>query len=629
MLKLTQKIDKDSLIIFAITFSTAICLAIIYSDITNHEYLHWDDIFYVVNNPYLRDISFENIAWMVSDYKMLNWHPLTWFSYSLDFSLYGENPVFFKLTNIILHISNCFVLFFIFKIILDSTRSSHRFSSSAKSSNINTYTALLAACTFAIHPQHIESVVWVAERKDVLCSLFYFSSILSYMHYRTKNRRRYLDTALLFALLASMSKPMAVSLPVVLVLIDIFIFRLTSRDRSLPQNLRILVQDKILFFALAAFISIVTLFAQTAAIKDFETLSIYSRIINASIASCHYLISIIYPANLTPFYPFSEIASNPGYLSILPILLALAAIFVCILLWKKNHQLYLIALLFYAITILPVIGIITVGNQAYADRYTYIPTSFFYLALANSCVTWFFNSSEFPARRLILASSFTIFFLTLSAFSVTQIKDWRNDETLWSKVAQNYPGKVQHAHQNLGNTYLIQGRYKQATEQYKLALAINPDSSKIYENLGRAYAKLGDRKQEIAHYLAAIEKDKKAIWPRLLAGYFFLRHRKPDIAKEYFQQALKLAPDAAPVIVANAEFDIASQKLDSAKTRLEQLLELEPDYTDALWMLAQLYYAEGSTEKSRLMLEKILVLSPDNKAASNFLKKLYKSDGQA
>ena len=629
MLSLIQKIDKDSLVISAITFLTAICLAIIYSDIANHEYLHWDDIFYVVNNPYLRSISIENIAWMVSDYKMLNWHPLTWFSYSVDFSLYGENPVFFKLTNIIIHISNCFVLFFIFKILLDITLSSHRFSSSVKASKVNTYAALIAVCTFAIHPQHIESVVWVAERKDVLCSLFYFSSILSYMHYRTMNRRRYLDIALLFALLASMSKPMAVSLPVVLVLFDILIFRLTSRDKTLLQNLRILLQDKVLFFALAAFISIITLFAQTAAIKDFETLSIYSRIINASIASCHYLISIIYPANLTPFYPFSEMASNPGYLSILPVLLMLAAMFICILLWKRNNQLYLLALLFYAVTILPVIGLITVGNQAYADRYTYIPTSFFYLALANSFITWFFNSPKLPARRLIRASSFAIFFLTLSAFSVVQIKDWRNDESLWSKVAENYPGKVQHAHQNLGNTYLIQGRYKQATEQYKLALAINPESSKIYENLGRAYAKLGDKRQEIAHYLAAIEKDKKAIWPRLLAGYFFLRHHKSEIAKEYFQQALILAPDAAPVIVANAELDIASHKPDSAKTRLEQLLELEPDYVDALWMLAQLYYAEGSTERSRLMLEKLLELSPNNKAASNFLKKLYESDEQA
>jgi len=602
---------------------TAAYFVFIYTDIKHHDFLNWDDIFYVVNNSYLHKISLENTWWMLTDYTMTNWHPLTWFSYSLDFALWGKNPIMFKLTNILLHILNSIIFysltFTILKIYLDRpTKTEH--------STVNTpqiqQCALLASCIFSIHPQHIESVVWIIERKDVLCTLFYFSAIITYIKHIQKKSKAYLNITVILALLATMAKPMAVSLPASLMLIDIFILQRTSNKLTLKDNLTLLVSNKLTLIALSIFIILVTLLTQIGTIKDLETLSIPTRIINSSSATLHYLFTILYPFELSPFYPYQDISLSPSIASILPIsgVILLAALF--ILLYRKGYTLYLLAFSFFLVTAAPVIGIVSVGDQAFADRYSYIPTSFFYIALCASLTSVTckirFNNKFKLIYNILLFTPIIIFGLA----SNNQISHWRNDETLWKSVTKLYPNQALIAHHNLGNAHYINANFSEAIKQYKIALAINPEASKTLENLGRVYSKLGDDKKALQYFFEAINKRPNSVGAQLLIGYHYLKNKNLELAFKYLRNSIQIAPFSPDAIIANAELDVITNQTDLAKQKLKLLLSRNPRHTGALAILAQVFFIEGDYESSKKYVGKLLELSPSNKLALSLDKKL-------
>jgi tetratricopeptide (TPR) repeat protein len=277
---------------------------------------------------------------------------------------------------------------------------------------------------------------------------------------------------------------------------------------------------------------------------------------------------------------------------------------------------------FFLLSIIPVIGIVSVGHQAYADRYTYVPTSLFYLAICNSLVTFLARPMLSKPVKYSVSVVLIGLYCTLGFISAAQVKDWKNDESLWSAVIRKYPEQIFLAHQNLGNAYLSQRRYSEAITQYQIALQLNDNSAKTHENLGRAYGNTGEKDKEIEQYLLAIKKDNNSIWPRLFAGYFYLANRNVLLASEQFTQALRLDPLSAPAIIANTKIDILQQQYDTAKKRLSELLEHTPNQTEAIWMLAQLYYREGNTHDTQILLKKILSLAPDNKPAKDLLAKI-------
>jgi len=610
-----------TLVVGLIAFTAAWFLAI-YADVVNHEFLHWDDIVYIVDNPFLHQLSLDNLIWMFTDSSMMNWHPLTWLSHSLDFALFGKNPVAIKIVNILLHIANCVILLLLFRTLLSLIFP----EDNSEQSTRNVFAATLAACIYAIHPQHIESVAWIAERKDILCSIFYFSTLQFYLKYHQHHNHSYLTAALVFATFSFMSKPMAVSLPLILILLDIFPLKLISGKNSFLENIQISLKYKITIIVLSIFISALTLFTQSTAIKDLDHINVVTRIVNSCVAILHYLSSIVFPANLLPFYPFSESALSPGFLSFIPIIGTILVITSCAYLWKKGSHLYLFAMWFFLITVVPVIGIIAVGNQAYADRYTYITTSMFYLAISYS-ISGIFHGSPILSNKRLAGIAITAILVCASAgmLSANQIKHWRNDETLWLSVNKQYPNKVHQSYHILGNAYLLQGRYKEAIDNYKIAIEIDPDSSKTYENLGRAYAKTGSSELEIKNYLLAIKYDKNTIWPRLFAGKYYLEINERSKAEKLIREALAIAPQLASVIIENAKLDLILNQPDTAKYRLTNYLKIKPDNIDVLWMLAQIFNAEGNKTQAIIYLDQVLKLNPTNPSALKLRDKIDNS----
>jgi len=299
----------------------------------------------------------------------------------------------------------------------------------------------------------------------------------------------------------------------------------------------------------------------------------------------------------------------------------------CLLLWKIGHSLYSIAISFYLLTILPVIGIITVGDQAYADRYTYITTSLFYLALSYSIVSIFHQPAISHRTRTIgVLLSAVIIFSLLGMISSKQIQYWKNDESLWLAVIKHYPKKVHQAYQILGNTYLLDGRYEEAINNYNIALTLKPDFSKTYENLGRAYGKLDSREMEINNYLLAIKHDDDAIWPRLLAANYFIDNKDVTRAEKLLREALKVAPHTPAVVIQNAKFDLMLQRPMVAKARLNNLVNFSRDNIDAHWILAQIFYAEGNKSQSTWHLKKVLAINPSSPAALQLQLKISELD---
>jgi len=618
------RLENQKLAAVLVAITSIVSFLFIYADVVNHVFLNWDDIIYVADNPYLHKLNLDNIVWMLSDYKTINWHPLTWFTYSLEFFLFGKNPTVLIINNIILHTLTIVVLFYVFRNILKSLalRSTNELSDDQSKEII--YTSAIASGLFAIHPQHVESIVWISERKDVLCNLFYYSSILCYINFR-QNRSRFLYIAtIICALLATMSKPMAVSLPLALIVLDIAVFSRIDNVTGLINKLIILLHDKIILILISIFIAFVTLLTQQAAIKDIEAVSIATRIVNASLATLHYLGTIILPVNLSPFYPFSDIALKPSIISLLPVMVVLALIYSCIMMWKKGNRLFPAAMLFYIVTVAPVIGIVTVGHQAYADRYTYIPTSLFYLAIVNLVIK---NLNKSEISRLIKSAALIFllgFYLILGYISSNHVNNWKNDESLWLAVIDKFPGKVYLAYQNLGNTYLSQRHYPEAISYYNSALLINAHSSKTHENIGRAYAGIGDKNNEIKHYLLAIDYDSNALWPKLFAGYFYLGNNDFVPASKYFKEALLVAPDSSSAIIANAKLEIITQNPIPAKKRLNDLLIQNPNQIDAIWLLAQMNYAENNYPRTKMLLSKLLELKTDHQPAKDLLARINK-----
>jgi len=580
-------------------------LIAIYSNIVNHNFLNWDDTLYIVNNPHLRGITVENLYWMLTDVSTINWHPLTWLVYNIEFYIYGDSAVMFKLTNIIIHTVNCVILYLLFKKILEISITSTPTNGTKINYYEAHYSALLAACLFAIHPQHIESVVWVSETKDVLCALFYSLTLLSYLKYKSDNNTRFYYGAVIFALFATLSKPMAVSIPAALVILDIFLF---PRDNSGENKLYYanhLLLDKIPFIVFALFIAVITLVTQSLAIKDLDTIGLLNRFINSNIATLHYLGTLILPANLSPFYPYSDISLKPSLGSALPIAVNLAIIAMAVKLRNKQQPLYLLSLIFFYIAILPVIGFITVGHQAYADRYSYIPTSIFYLAIANSFIKLSYNFKFTKTFRAAFSLLLLVFTCLIGITSTHQVKAWASDETLWSTVVNRFPNKVFIAHQNLGNTYLTHGYYTHAIKQYNIALQLNPDSAKTYENMGRAYAGIGDEENEIKQYVMAIKKDDNSPWPYLFAGNYYLQRNNLQLATKYLEKAYDLNPYSSSIIIANAKLGIMTKNTASAKSKLKELLMNQPDNVQAMQLLSHIYRLEGNEGMINNLLENI------------------------
>ncbi len=517
----------------------------VYYPSLNADFLTWDTHLYVIETKMIRSLAWTNLWQMLTSLQVANWHPLTWFSYAVDYAIYGLNPWGFHLTNSLWHSANS-VLFFLVALKLLKL---HNPSNSIE--NRQLWIAALAALWFGIHPQHVESVVWIAERKDVLSLFFSLLTLSVYLNYvQTRRQRDYLLSLLCF-FLALMSKPMAVTLPVVLLLLDIYPLQRTRWTGSLRQeSLWKLGIEKIPFFLGSLLDAWLTMLAQhqATAIVPLDKVSIAVRILNAFDSLILYLSKFLLPIGLSPLYPLNkQIVENPLAFMAVAAVILLAAL--ASYAWYKRQFAWLICGLFYLISLLPVLGLIQVGSQAAADRYAYISTLPFYLIVATGFSYGLFH----PQWQRRVSTGIGVLFITLclSYATVQQSKVWKNDLGFWSYVL-TFAADMPAIWLNVGNAYFRMGEYQKAIEVLEKAASLQPQQySAVHYNLAQCYLKSGQLPQALTLYQNLILYDVPLSVPKEVlyynVGLIYQQQGKLDEARAALEKALSLDPEAEPV----------------------------------------------------------------------------------
>lgn len=477
------------LLIIVVTFT-------LYGQTLNHDFVNFDDDGYIYLNSYVKSgISIRGLIYAFTTTDKGNWIPLTWLSLMLDFQLFRLNPMGYHFNNVLLHALNASLLFIFFKKITGDT-----------------WPSLISSILFIIHPLHVESVAWLSERKDLLCAFFCFSSLISYSYYIEKpNYKNYILVSFLY-LLALLSKPMAITLPMIMLLLDFWPLKRIEDAKNLfkIKNNRLLIIEKIPLIIISFLFSVITVISQknAGAMVSIEKIPILVRCSNALESYIGYIIKTIYPVNLAVIYPYQKLFNISQIFFDLIIIVIISYIAGTSI---KKYPYLFIGWLWFLITLLPVIGLIQVGNQSMADRYTYLPLIGLFIV-----IVWYMKclTTKFQVNQYIITIISGILLFVFGLISWNQIKIWKNSVTLFEHTVTVTKNNWL-AHLNLGEAFYENGQTDEAIIQYQKALAINPSFDLAYLNIGTALSQKGRIEDSIAYYQKALQEKKTYQMPGL------------------------------------------------------------------------------------------------------------------
>lgn len=641
--------SKRNVFLFCFALLLVVIFAVFKSSL-NNGFVYWDDNAYVIQNSLIQSLSPENLWNMLVTTGPAYWHPLTWFSHAIDYHFFGDNPGGHHLTSVFLHGFNVFWVFLIFVHLLSrGTNVGWKFYEVVA-------VAVIAALGFGLHPLRVESVVWAAERKDLLCAFFMFPAMLTYLKYADADlpadRKRWYGWTLILFVFALMSKPMAVTFPVVLLLFDAYPL---SRFRDGSQWLRLVI-EKIPFFVLSLLCGLLTLFAQNkaGAVISVGTLSYTDRALNAIQNCMFYLGKTLWPVPVVPFYPFPK----HDFLMFLKVTAFVALTIFLIVLWRRGQRFGLAIWLFFLITVSPVIGIVQAGTQATADRFTYIPTVGFYLVVAVGLL-WVWNKYREPPLKhgvrigifLVAVVSMTL----LGQLTHRQIPVWKNSGALWQKVIEVFPGQIPRSYRNLSHYYMVQGKQQAAVDLLEQALELFPQYIDLYDDLGSFYMNKGDYEKAESYFKLSLDFRRDAMVENNMgllnlsqdrlkqAVYWFQRsiETKPDfpqphnnlglvfsksgqwkLAESEYRKAIQGDFDF-PQAHANLAFLYKKQKkLPAAVTEFHIALFLLKDNADLRVGLGETFLLLGNADGASREFQEALKIRPDHPEALNYLQSL-------
>jgi protein O-mannosyl-transferase len=614
--------SKQKLVVCLLLFLATLA---VYWQVRNHDFINLDDEQYVTQNPYVRGgLTAANLAWAFTTTHASNWHPLTWISHQVDVQFFGMNPAGHHLVNLLLHIANTLLLFFVFN------RMTQKLWQSAA-----------VAALFALHPLHVESVAWVAERKDVLSTFFMLLTLWAYFTYtRRPGRLRYLLVAVLFAL-GLMSKPMLVSLPFVLLLLDYwplgryagletkppppieeFMGKRKPKKKNAEEALPVfpegrrapgpanifgaLVTEKIPLFALTVASSIITFFAQQkgGAMSPLDDIPMLKRLGNALVSYAAYLVETLFPKGLAVFHPYpAEIAAWQLLGSAVLILCAT----VLVVRYRKSCPYAFVGWFWYLGMLVPVIGVVQVGMQAMADRYTYIPLVGIFILL-----TW--GAADLAERIGLRKSALTavagLVLAAIVAATWVQVSYWQTSVILFEHALAVTAGNYL-AHANLGVALNRMGRGQEAASHYLEAIRINPNYSSPHFNLANYYAARGDKEQAYRHYQEAvrIRPDYANAYNNL--GVLLASQGRFEEAASQYEKALRIEPANAGFHY-NCGIALANRgRLSEAAAQFRDALALRPNYAEAHNDLGKVLMTEGRPEEAASHFREAVWLKPN------------------
>ncbi len=536
----------------------------------------WDDNINIVQNPHIRSIDATFFRWAFFDFHGSNWLPFTWMSLAADYAVWGLNPLGFHLTNIVLHaLNSLFATLLIIKLLQTAKARSDPELLSFLSQRTILLVAGATGLFFGIHPLHVESVVWAAERKDLLCALFFLLSIMAYvnavrlMGHGSESERLApgaMFPALCFFILALLSKPMAVTLPVVLLILDWYPFG-RIRSRKILWSAAV---EKFPLFLLSLASSVVTILAQDSgeSVASFEFVPLSSRVLVATQSLIAYLGKMLLPLNLIPFYPYPKNASlfSVEYLSPVVLLVGISA---AAMIASKKQRLWLSVWGYYVVTLIPVLGIVQVGSQAMADRYTYLPSLGPFLVVGLG-VAWISEKVNMlnrsgkivPHIYSILAVSLVI---PLSFATVKQTGVWKNGFVLWNHVIEKGFESAT-AYNNRGLALDEMEQRDKARADFERAITLDPRNFFAYNNMGVTYGKDGQYQRSVEYFLKAISINPNHAdsYCNLGLSYFFMKQYGDSLIN--YNQAIRLKQnfDMAYLDRGNLYFTIGDKGLAMA-----------------------------------------------------------------
>jgi tetratricopeptide (TPR) repeat protein len=539
-------------------------------------FVNWDDPDYV--NVQIYRQGFSNLKTLITTPVQGNYHPLTMISLALNYSISGMNAWSYHLVNLLLHLINC-ILVFRFALLL---------------SNKNTLIAFVTAILFGIHPMHVESVAWVTERKDVLYGLFFIAGLISYTKYTdTGNRKQYIIT-LTFLILALLSKPAAVIFPLVLFCIDLL------RRRKLALKLFV---EKIPFFILPLILGFITFLAQKEkGAMDIYVFSIGTRILMGFYGIMMYVIKMIIPINLSPFYPYAPInQSLPTEYYLAPLFFVALAI-MCIYSWKRN-RVVAFGIIFYVINLLLVVQFLPVGSAIIADRYTYIPYIGLFFILG-WLINRFVKGNMYRAYYIIIPVAILFSFLTYQQSAV-----WNDSASLWDHAIKINPNS--RAYDNRARLFNDEKDFTRALEYYTEALKLNAIDKEAYTNRGNIY--FNSKKLDLAYqdYKKALSIDTGYYSALDNLGALLAMRGQYDSALAYLNHALSIKPDYISSYRNRGLTFMELKRYNEAINDFESFLKYQPGDPDIYNAIGICYRSKENYQESVVVINKALAIKQD------------------
>jgi tetratricopeptide (TPR) repeat protein len=577
---------------------------IIYAPVRHYDFVEVDDPLTIRDNPHVAGgLAWPNVVWAFTKGYAGYWMPLTFLSHMVDVQLYGLNAGSHHVTNLLLHIANTILLFgLLYRMTAALGRSA------------------FVAGLFAAHPLHVESVAWVTERKDVLSTMFWLLALWAYVGYTRQPRwDRYLRVLLFFAL-GLMAKPMLVTLPFALLLLDVWPLRRvalwtdepgrpgsTARRQLWSAGLR-LVREKIPLFALAAVSSVIAFVAQrqAGAVTGLDITPITLRVENALLSYVAYIGKMLWPARLAVLYPFPQ--SLPAW-QVIGAVLILAGVSFAVMKAARRYPYLSVGWFWYLGTLVPVIGLVRIGLQAMADRFTYVPLIGLFVIVSWGALDLL---SHWPAlrRALPVAAGFMILACTMGARG--QVRYWENNVTLWTRATKVLLGMDNyHAHIDLGTILRDQGRLSEAISHFSEAVRLKPDSADAHYNLGMALARQGRTDEAIASFSQAVRIKPDSADTNYDLGLSLARQGRIDEAIASFSEAARLKPDFAAAHL-NLGLALAGQgKNREATASFSEAVRLKPDSAEARHNLGLALASQGRIDEAIASFSEVVRLKPD------------------
>ena len=625
----------------------------VYLPVRNFDFVNWDDQLYLTENPNVQaGLNWRNLVWALTTTHSPYWHPLTWLTHMLDVTMFGMDAGWHHVTSMLIHIASTLVLFAALRRMTRETGKS-----------------AFVAAIFAVHPLHVESVAWLAERKDVLSTFFLMTTIWMYVRYVERpGAGRYVAIVVMYAL-ALMSKPMVMTLPVVLLLLDWWPLGrwgagagaetgAGSADPAykhvIPAYKR-LIMEKLPLFAMAGATAIATVIVQrrVGAVAGLDLLPLGARVRNALVGYVLYVWKTFWPTHLAAFYPFRSYPNWIIALAALALVSASGFAIAC----RRRWPYVTVGWLWYVVTVAPVIGLTQAGEQAMADRFMYVPIiGLLFIA------TWGGVSllARFGLRR---QSAVVMAIVLVAASAVTaraQTRFWADSHTLWAHALEVTDANAI-AYENMGQALRERGQLAQAITSYQQALKLAPPHSPVYEatihnslglvltregkpdqaaehfaeavrlnpgfaeaqsNYGNALAAQGNFNEAIGHYRAALAI-KPALTEALVGeGGSLVRLGRADEALTPYREALRIDPNLAQAHNGLGSVFSLQHRDDQAMAEFNRALELKPDLPSAHLNIAIVLLRKGDTAGARRHLETALTIDPGYEPARNVLARI-------